>query len=203
MIKKRILPVMITTLLLGGCSAGEMESLQSDVEAIKQEVAALKEQIRNWETTTTNVATQLSGSGEPAAVQQKDLFELGEPFEYEGVTYTFTEGERKQKLGERLAADEGQEFIVINSEIHNTSGEDYKYSQTHYSIVTGSGEIKRNYLIIDTRDQYDDLGNGDLAPDGKRSGWIAFEVPQGDQPAELRFELHTLTSQSTFKVKLK
>lgn len=77
-----------------------------------------------------------------------------------GVTFTITENGRVPALSENIQAEEGQEFILFDVEINNTSGEDYRFSQNDYSVVLSSGEIKDNYLLIDVNNNYDDLGSG-------------------------------------------
>lgn len=52
----------------------------------------------------------------------------------------------------------------------------------------------------------DDLGTGDLAPGGKKTGWILFQIPKGDEPIELRYKEITLfntTDRGAFSVKLR
>lgn len=197
MVKKLFLPTMAATILLAGCSAGDVDTLRSEVALLKQEVAELKQQVGGNPDSTPNTEAQSGNSN-----TGNNVYALGEPFEFEGVTYTVTKGERKPQLSENIEANEGNEYILMNLEIHNTSSADYHYSQSDYNIVTGAGEIVDNVLIIDTSDKYEDLGNGDLATGGKRSGWVAFEIPQGDQPLEFRYEVKTFSKASSFKVKL-
>lgn len=149
--------------------------------------------------TVPPVAEQSTGQSGTA---DKDSYALGEQIVVEGVTYTVTERERAREIGDQVKAREGNEFAFYEIAIHNTGSVDSKYSQSDYSIVTGAGEIKSNYLFIDINDKNGNLGNGDLAAGGKRSGWVAFELRQGDQPLELRFEKKNRTSSASFKIKL-
>jgi len=199
MLKKMILPAVAATVILAGCSSGDLSKLQSEVDALKAEVSELKGKlgIADRNAGTEADSEDATGSSKTA---EKGLYSLGESLTVEGVTFTITAGERKPQLTERITADDGYEFAIYHVDIHNTGTEDYHYSQSDYSIVTGSGEIEDNYLILGALD--DHLGNGDLASNGKRSGWVAFKVPVGDQPQELRYEKKTFSQQTVFKVKL-
>lgn len=201
--RKLIIPAIAATVLLTGCSAGGLDAIQADVELLKREVAELKGQSGNpvGNSSTENPA---ASSGTTSTVA-KGNYGLGEQIVVEGVTYTVTEAERKQQLSDGIKASEGYEFATYNVHIHNTSNDDYRYSQSFFSIVTSSGEIKDNYLILDFGDKLDELGSGDLAPNGKSSGWVAFEVPQGDLPLEFRFEKKSFTKNdgASFKIKLR
>lgn len=199
--KKLVIPAMAATILLAGCSTGDLDAVKKDVEALKQEVSALKATIGDNNQGASNIAeqTETEAPGQKAPDEQ-GFYALGEPFVFEQITYTVTESERQPQLSNNIKAGEGKEFALFTIDIHNTSHDDYHYSQSFFDLVTGSGEIKDNYLILDLNDQLDDLGSGDLAPGGKRSGWVAFEVPQGDQPLELRFDSR---NKESFKVKLR
>lgn len=199
MLRKLILPTAAAAILLTGCSTGDVDKLQSDVAALQKDVAALQAQLGVSGGTSSEASA--SGDAGQTSAQAKDFYSLGEQFAVNGVTYTVTDGGRKPQLSETLTAKDGYEFVLYNVDIQNTGSEDYHYSQSDFSLVTGAGEIEDNYLIIDTQNKYDDLGNGELATNGKRSGFVAFQVPQGDQPTELRFE-SIRSKEANFKVKL-
>ncbi|QCT04809.1 hypothetical protein E6C60_4104 [Paenibacillus algicola] len=199
MMKKLILPMMASAVLLAGCSSGDTASLEKEVEDLKQEVAALRDILGVTPVVSAGGSGDQSEAKAPAG---KGEYVAGQPFEFEGVTYTFTVGERQSQLSDKVPADDGKEFYIVNADIHNTSNEDYAYSQASFSVVTSSGEIEDNYFFIDTKDQHDELGHGDLAPNGKKSGWIAFHIQKGDQPSELRYEARTFAENSKFKVQL-
>jgi len=49
----------------------------------------------------------------------------------------------------------------------------------------------------------DFLSTGELAPGGQITGWVAFEVPVGEQPIEFRYEKATFSGiKGSFKIKL-
>ena len=201
MVKKLFIPMAASAILLAGCSTGgDLDKIQSEVEALKKDVAELQAQVGISASSSETAEQSDASKGSNSA--GKGYYALGESFEFEGVTYTVTEGERKKQLGENIEAGEGSEFITYNIAIHNTSNEDYQYSQADFSIVTGAGEIEDNYIFLDMKDQYEDLGTGELASSGKRSGWVAFKVTEGDQPTELRFEKRSFQESISFKVKL-
>ncbi len=119
-----------------------------------------------------------------------------------GVTFTITENGRVPALSENIQAEEGQEFILFDVEINNTSGEDYRFSQNDYSVVLSSGEIKDNYLLIDVNNNYDDLGSGELAAGGTKKGWVAFKIPKDDQLLEFRYSKKSLSKSEEFRLRL-
>ncbi|WEK54185.1 MAG: DUF4352 domain-containing protein [Candidatus Cohnella colombiensis] len=175
--KKLIIPTIAAIVLLTGCSVSNTSTENSAVSSV-----------------TTSTET-------------KGVYGLGEQIVVEGVTYTVTVGERKQQLSgdSRIEANEGYEFATYNVHIHNTSNDDYRYSQSSFSIVTSTGEIISNLLIFDLNNELDELGSGDLATNGQRSGWIAFEIPQGDVPLEIRFETKSFSKSdsASFKIQLR
>lgn len=208
--KKLIIPTIAATVLLTGCSTGGLDAIQADVELLKREVAELKAQIGGSDNTTAIVnpsnpsnPSDTSSSKTPSSNGESTL---GQPIVVKGVTYTVTEAERKPQLTDSIKANDGYEFAIYNVHIHNTSNEDHRYSQSYFDIVTSSGEIIDSYLILDLNDRLDELGSGELASSGQRTGWIAFEVPQGDQPLEIRFEEISFAKKeerAAFKVKLR
>ncbi|CAM3804420.1 DUF4352 domain-containing protein [Marinicrinis lubricantis] len=196
MLKKMLVPTTIAmSLTLAGCSSGDVSQLQAEVDALKKEIAELKTQIGG---SAPSAPTNDSNASNAA----NDSYGLGEEIVSNGVTFTITEGKRMSELSENLKANEGKEFLIYYVHITNTSNEDYEFRQSDYSIVLGNGEIEDNYLLIDTANQYDDLGNGELASGGTKSGFVAFEIPQNDQPLEMRYEKRTFSESTAFKVKL-
>lgn len=201
MMKKAILTLAAGGMILAGCSSGNVDKLQAEVAALKEELAALKTQPGIADSHPGNhpsSSTDDSSDGTTGHANQ-NMYKYGEPFVFEGVTYTISGGERKSRLSDRITADEGYEFIVYHVDIHNTSSEDYRYSQSYFHIVTSEGEIKDNYLILDL-DGY--LTSGELASGGKKSGLVAFKIPKGDEPQEFRYEVKSLTKQTSFRVQL-
>ena len=191
MLKKLLVPTVVLSVGLAGCASGETDVavLQAENELLKQEIAALKEQ---------------AGSS-ASSDSSKTTFTAGENIVYNGVTYSFELKERTTTIADgEITAGEGKEFLLYNISIHNTSEEDYSYSQSDYSIVLSTGEIEGNHLIIDFKDVLpDDLSSGDLASGGKKTGWVAFQVPAGEEPIELRYEKKSFTKGvQSFKVKL-
>lgn len=209
--KQLIVPMIAATVMLTGCSSGDLTSLQEEVQALKQEVAALKAQlgVTNVVTDTALVNDSSATEGNSSSttnVSTSGVGSLGQPIVVKGVTYTITEGERTSQITDHIVASDGYEFIKYNVQINNTSNEDHSYTQASFNLVLSSGEIIDDYLIVDLYNQLDDLGTGDLASGGQKTGWILFEIPKGDQPLELRYKELTLfstTDRGTFTVKLR
>lgn len=202
MYKKLVIAGLVSTVVLAGCSSGSgsgnLTSLQAEVAALKQEVAALKQQFSG---SSASEAGSVTGSDQAAS---DAVFSLQQPFEYNGVTFTITEKERTKQIHEQLAAADGYEFLLYNITLHNTGNEDYSYSQNDYSIVLSNGVIQGNHLILDFKNVLDGfLSSGELAPGGQTTGWVAFEVPAGDEPIEFRYEKATFSGvKGSFKIKL-
>lgn len=204
MFKKLLLPTVVLSVGLVGCSSGDanVASLQQEVTALKQEVAALKQQVGG---TTVSSSEDSKDSNQQSSSQSSNgVYSTGQEFVHNGITYTITERERTKNIAGRLEPVQGKEFLLYDITIHNTSDEDYKFSSNDYSIVLSTGEIDDSYLIIDlSHELADRLSLGDLASGGKKTGWVAFEIPEGDQPLEIRYEKRSFSgTNDSFKVKL-
>jgi len=204
MSRKLLFATLLSSVMLAGCSSGggeDLTSLKAEVAALKQEVEALKQQLAD-SPASAGSSDQSGSDASPAASEAS--YNLGQPFQYDGVEFTITERERTTQIHEQIVAAEGYEFLLYNITLHNAGSEDYSYSQNDYSIVLSNGEIQDNHLILDLKNVLDDfLGTGELAPGGQTTGWVAFEVPVGDQPIEFRYVKATFSGiKGSFKIRL-
>lgn len=74
--------------------------------------------------------------------------------------------------------NDGDEFVIVEVEIKNTSSETKSYSSMDFSIQTGNGEIKSaGFSMYDTGN---DLGSGSLAAGGTKTGKVVLTAPKDD-----------------------
>lgn len=207
MFMKRLVPLFIVlAVVLAGCSSGgDTASLQAEIDALKQEVAALKQQLGITTEVTSGNAESTNEGKEESSKPGTETTATGNTVVHNGVTYTFELKERTTNIADRLEAKQGNEFLIYDITILNNSNDDVDFSQNYFDLVLSTGEIKDNYLILDLNNQLDNpLSTGTLASGGKKTGWVAFEVPSGDEPLEIRYERKSLTKGTdSFKLKLR
>lgn len=196
--KRIILSVIASTVMLTGCSSDELSGLKADVNTLQQEMAEVKAQLGALTGKVNVPAGNEEGAESSSSATKEQNFVLGQPITIDGKTYVITEGERKKQVTENgRITEDGYEFITYNIEVQNGSNQDHHYLQEAFNLVLSSGEVIHNFTVIGEEGHF---SSGTLASGGKRSGWIAFEIPQGDQPRELRYKIGR--EMFEFKVKL-
>ncbi len=130
-------------------------------------------------------------------------YSYGETAELEGVSIKVLGVERSDGYTESYLTispnKKDYEFIIVELEIKNNSEEIKTFNRFDYSIQTGNGVINRvGFSMYDTGN---DLGSGQLAPNGIKIGKIVFEVPKDDDNLTLIYK-DSLFSNKEIKLKL-
>jgi archaellum component FlaG (FlaF/FlaG flagellin family) len=77
----------------------------------------------------------------------------------------------------------GKEYVILNVTIKNLGKDEVSYNPFDFKVQDANGAQEgTTYVSLD-----DNLSSGTLAPGGKVTGSMAFEVPIGDQ-AKLIFQ---------------
>jgi hypothetical protein len=84
----------------------------------------------------------------------------------------------------------GKEFVVVNVTIRNLGTDEVSYNPFDFKVQDANGaQESETFASLD-----DSLNSGTLAPGGKVTGSIPFEVPTGDE-AKLIFQPSFWSSQ--------
>lgn len=122
------------------------------------------------------------------AAEEKSDFAIGDIIAYEGREVTITSVERNYNTNNEFYQPEsGKEFIRVSIKIENKSEENLSYNPYDWEIQDSNGDIQS----IDAGLQFTvdgSLNSGDLAPNGKKSADLYFQVPKDDAGLVLHYK---------------
>ncbi|KFM95164.1 DUF4352 domain-containing protein [Bacillus clarus] len=122
--------------------------------------------------------------------EEKKEFKVGETIQLGDHKLTVSNIEKSQG-GEFDKPKEDHEFVIANVTIENGGKEEISYNPFDFSLQNSEGNIVNETFT--TVNQNTQLNAGQLAPNGKVSGSIAFEVKQGDPKLQLIFKPNFLS----------
>lgn len=122
--------------------------------------------------------------------EEKKEFKVGETIQLGNHKLTISNIEKSQG-GEFDKPKEGHEFIIANVTIENGGKEEISYNPFDFSLQNSEGNIVNQAFT--TVNQNTQLNSGQLAPNGKVSGSIAFEAKQGDPKLQIIFKPNFLS----------
>lgn len=114
-------------------------------------------------------------------------YSVNEPMDHEGKVVTVTNVE-KQSPQSYDAIQEGYEYVVVRVKVDNESEEEISYNVMNFSLQDGNGNITEAFAGGSLDHVSEMLSSGKLAPGGSTEGNLVFEVPEGDQDLQLRYE---------------
>ena len=123
--------------------------------------------------------------------EEKKEFKVGETIQLGDHKLTVSNIEKSQG-GEFDKPKEGHEFIIANLTIENGGKEEISYNPFDFTLQNSEGNIVNETFT--TVNQNTQLNAGQLAPNGKVTGSIAFEAKQGDPKLQLIFKPNFLSS---------
>lgn len=133
--------------------------------------------------------------------EEKTDFAVGDVISYKGKEITVLSVERKyDSNNEFYQPKDGKEFVKISIKIENKSEEKISYNSYDWEIQDSNGDIQD----IDAGLQFSvdgALNSGDLAPGGKKSADLYFQVPKDDAGLVLHYK-DSLWSDKTVNIKL-
>lgn len=121
---------------------------------------------------------------------ESDTFKVGDIVAIDGQEIAVTNVERNW-TGEYSKPDAGKEFVRITVKIENKSNDAISYNALYWSMEDGDGAIESEEFVIGDDNN---LGSGDLAKGGKKSGSIVFEVPAGDTKLKVHYKTNLFSS---------
>ncbi|OOZ85007.1 DUF4352 domain-containing protein [Bacillus cereus] len=123
--------------------------------------------------------------------EEKKEFKVGETIQLGDHKLTVSNIEKSQG-GEFDKPKEGHEFIIANLTIENGGKEEISYNPFDFTLQNSEGNIVNETFT--TVNQNTQLNAGQLAPNGKVTGSIAFEAKQSDPKLQLIFKPNFLSS---------
>ena len=143
----------------------------------------------------TNNGTSSSKSSE------QTVFKVGDIISYDKKEITVTSVERNHSSGnEYIKPSDGMEYVKVTIKIENKSDDKISYNTLDWEMQDSNGDIK-NYLGAAMAQASDNLGSGDLAKNGTKTGSIVFEVPSGDSKLTLHYK-SSFWSDKTVEIEL-
>ena len=129
------------------------------------------------------------GSGTESSAEQKSeqtTFKPGDVIEFDQKKVTVAAPERSWNSGNQfIVPQSGNEFVKVQVTIENDSNSEATYNTFDWKLQDSSGVIKDVASAAFSVDGA--LNSGNLAPKGKVSGFLVFEVPAGDAGLTLRY----------------
>ena len=134
-------------------------------------------------------------------VEEKTDFAVGDVISYEGREVTVVSVERNYNSNNEFYQPEsGKEFVKVSIKIENKSNEKLSYNSYDWELQDSDGDIQS----IDAGLQFTvdgALNSGDLAPNGKKSADLYFQVPKDDANLMLHYKA-SFWQDKTLNVKL-
>lgn len=125
-----------------------------------------------------NDGTSSTGTSTSQSTDQT-TYAVGQTIDFDNKKVTVTSVERNWQSGSQFtAADSGNELVKVQVSIENNSNSQITYNTFDWKMQDSQGVIKD----IDSSTYSIDggLSSGELAPKGKVSGSMIFQVPAGD-----------------------
>lgn len=135
--------------------------------------------------TTTNNSSPTQSNDQPKDVTPKvgDVTKLGDR------EFTVNSVRRSKVLG-YSTPKAGKEYVIVNVTVRNLGKDEVSYNPFDFKVQDANGaQESSTFAFLD-----DSLSSGTLAPEGKVTGSIPFEVPVGDE-AKLIFQPSFWSSQ--------
>ena len=140
-------------------------------------------------------------SGSNVSNQEKTDFAVGDVISYEGREVTVVSVERNYNSNnEFYQPKSGKEFVKVSIKIENKSSEKLSYNSYDWELQDSDGDIQS----IDAGLQFTvdgALNSGDLAPNGKKSADLYFQVPKDDANLMLHYKA-SFWQDKTLNIKL-
>ncbi len=149
-------------------------------------------------------ATNTGGNGANAEAPketEKTEFAVGETATFDDKSITITKVERNYDTGNQFAQPEsGKEFVLVSVEVANNSKNAMDYNTYEFKLQDSNGvQLSESFTALSEGK----LNSGSLAPAGKVSGKLAYEVPKDDAGLKLLYQSFSFFSNKTITFNLK
>ena len=137
-------------------------------------------------TTNTNNNGAAETLNDTPKEAEKTEFAVGETATFDDKSITITDVQRNYDTGNQFAQPEsGKEFVLVTVEITNNSKNAMDYNTFEFKLQDSNG-VQQNESFSALSEGK--LNSGSLAPGGKVSGKLAYEVPSGDAGLKLLYQ---------------
>lgn len=141
---------------------------------------------------STTSSTQTSSSSSSTTQIEKTEFKVGETATSDDKSITVTNVERNYQTGNQFAQPESsKEFVLVTVEISNNGKSSMDYNTYEFKMQDSNGVQQSESFSALSEGK---LNSGSLAPGGKVSGKLAYEVPSGDAGLKLLYQSFSLFS---------
>lgn len=135
---------------------------------------------------TPKLANDTSSNSSTSKKTERTTFKPGDVIEFNKKKVIVGAPERNWDTGNQFMKPEsGNEFVKVQVTIENNSNNEAPYNTFDWKLQDSKGVIKDVASVAYGVDGA--LNSGELAPGGKVSGFLVFEVPAGDAGLSLRY----------------
>lgn len=127
-------------------------------------------------------------------------FVVGETAEYDGRLLTVTKIETS-KGGGYNKPEKGKIFYILSIILENKGSERITYNTNDFKMINENGQIDGYSWIAPNG--IEQIGSGELAPQGKLEGKIVFQEPINSTKLILQYYANMFDSQPTFQIIIK
>lgn len=123
---------------------------------------------------------------ETKTTDTKTEFAVGETASFDGKSITITDVQRNYDTGNQFAQPEsGKEFVLVTVEIANNSKSSMDFNTFEFKLQDSNGvQLNESFTALSEGK----LNSGSLAPGGKVTGKLAYEVPKDDTGLKLLYQ---------------
>lgn len=145
---------------------------------------------------TTSSGTQKANEQK---APEKSEYAVAEAITIDKQTLTVNKVTRDFNTGNQFSQPEsGKEFVVLEIAIANNDSKQIDFNTYDFQVQDSNGVLKNEDFVAGVENK---LNSGNLAPGGKVTGNLAFQVPKGDAGLKLIFK-PSFWSNKTVTVKL-
>lgn len=139
----------------------------------------------NKSDTQTSTTGGNTTSGNKTA-DTKTEFTVGETASFDDKSITIANVQRDYDTGNQFAQPEsGKEFVLVTVEIANNSKSSMDYNTFEFKLQDSNGvQLNESFTALSEGK----LNSGSLAPGGKVTGKLAYEVPKDDAGLKLLYQ---------------
>lgn len=164
-VRHKVLTVILVVIVLGAIASAS-QSGKNDAKVVN-------------DTTTVQ-------PGEESKTPEKTTFKVDEVISFNDKEVTVSGVERNWDSGNQfIKPDSGNEYIKVQVTIKNNSSNQISYNTFDWKIKDSEGVIKDVDAMAFGVDG--GLNSGELAGNGKVSGFLVFQVPNGDKGLVLQY----------------
>ncbi|MBH1956064.1 DUF4352 domain-containing protein [Candidatus Saccharibacteria bacterium] len=139
----------------------------------------------NKSDTPTNTASSGTVS-ESKTTDSKTEFKVGETATFDDKSITIKDVQRNYSTSNQFAQPEsGKEFVLVTVEIANNSKSSMDFNTFEFKLQDSNGvQLNESFTALSEGK----LNSGSLAPGGKVTGKLAYEVPKDDTGLKLLYQ---------------